>query len=130
MIFFYARVFDPNAKRYKDKSLQQYYRTSEVEKYRKYNKRILQVENGSFTPLVFSINGGIGKEANKYYSWIVKKLAEKRDGPYSVTMSWIRRKISSSMTKSIIMRICGSRQIKHEREKHNVEELASYSEAR
>ena len=40
------------------------------------------------------------------------------------------KKISFSMIKSVVMFICGSRSIKHEREKHNVEELASYSEVR
>ena len=72
----------------------------------------------------------MGKEANKYYSRIAKKLTEKRDVPYSVMIPWTRRKTSFSMSKSIIMRICGCRSIKHEREKHNVEELASYSKAR
>ena len=41
------------------------------------NERILQVENESFTPLVFSVNGGMGKEANKCYSGIAEKLAKK-----------------------------------------------------
>ena len=62
----------------------------------------------------------MGKEANKCYSWIAEKLVEKRDEPYSLMMSCIRRKISFSMMKSIIMCICGSRSIKHEPEKHNV----------
>ena len=48
-----------------------------MEKKRKYNERILQVENESFTPLVFSVNGGMGKEANKCYSVIAEKLAKK-----------------------------------------------------
>ena len=29
-------------------------------KKREYNERILEVENGSFTPLVFGTNGGMG----------------------------------------------------------------------
>ena len=90
--FFDVRVFDPNAKRYECKTLQQCYREDEMEKKRKYNERIFQDEYGSFTPLVFSVNGGTGKEANKCYSRIAVKLAEKRDEPYSVMMSWIRRK--------------------------------------
>ena len=57
MEFYDVMVFDPNAKRYESKSLQQCYRTNEMEK-----KRILQVQNGIFTPLVFSINGGMGKK--------------------------------------------------------------------
>ena len=51
-----------------------------MEKKRKYNEHILQVENASFTRLAFSVNGGkIGKEASKCYSRIAKKLAEKQD---------------------------------------------------
>ena len=79
MAVFDVRGFDPNAKRYEGKTLQQCYRTNEMEKKRKYNERILRVENGSFGPLVLSVNGGMGKEANKCCSWIAKKLAEKRD---------------------------------------------------
>ena len=45
-------------------------------------------------------------------------------------MSWIQRKMSFSMMKSVFMCICGSRPIKHEQEKQNVEESASDSEAR
>ena len=56
-------------------------------------KNILQVENGNFTSLVFLVNGGMGKEANKCYCRIAEKLAEKWDEPYSVMMSWIQRKI-------------------------------------
>ena len=73
MVFFDVRVFDPNAMRYQGKSLQQCYMTNEVEKKRKYDQRILQVKNESFTQLVFPINGRMGKEANKCYSRIAKK---------------------------------------------------------
>ena len=45
-------------------------------------------------------------------------------------MPRILKKISFSMIKSIITCIYGNRSIRHEREKHNVEKLASYSEAR
>ena len=51
--FFGVTVFDPNAKRYEGKTLQQVYRTNEMVKVRKYNENILQVENGIFTLLVF-----------------------------------------------------------------------------
>ena len=74
MIFFDIRVFDSNAKWYEAKTRLSCYRTNEMEKKRKCNERIWQVENGSFTPLVFSINGGMGKKANKYYSQIAEKL--------------------------------------------------------
>ena len=109
MAFFDARVFDPNAKRYESRRLQKCYGTNEMEKKRKYNERIQQVEKVSFIPLVFSINGGMEKEADKCYSWTAKKLAEKRDEPYSMVISWIRERTSFSMMKSIIMCIRRSR---------------------
>ena len=59
---FYSNVNQPN----------------EMEKKRNYKELTLQVENGSFISLVFSINGGMGKEASKCYSRINKKLAEKK----------------------------------------------------
>ena len=37
-------------------------------KKRKYNENILRGEDGSFTPLVFTINGGMGKETIKVLS--------------------------------------------------------------
>ena len=90
--FFNVKVLEPNTKRYEGKTLQQYYRTNEMGKKRKYNERILQVENGSFTSLAFSANGGMGKEANKCYSRIAENLTEKRDEPYSVIMYGLEEK--------------------------------------
>ena len=86
-----VKVFDPNAKRHSAQILQRCYISNEKEKKHQPNMRALQVENGSFTPLVFSINGGMGMEASKYYSRIAEILYENCDEPYSLTMSWIRR---------------------------------------
>ena len=46
-------VFDPNACRYRNKSLQQCYVMNEQKKKRAYNERILQIDHGTFTPLLF-----------------------------------------------------------------------------
>ena len=62
MAFFDVRVFDLNAKWYEGKTRLSCYRTNEMEKKRKCNERILQVENRSFTSLVFLINSGMGKK--------------------------------------------------------------------
>ena len=88
--FFDITVFNQNVNRYKGKTIQQCYTANEMEKKQKSNECILQAENGSFTLLVFSVNGGLGNEANKCYSRIAKKLVEKRDKPYSVMTSPFR----------------------------------------
>ena len=51
--FLDVRVFDLNAQRHKNLELQKCYKRNEDEKKRMYNERILQVENATFTPLVF-----------------------------------------------------------------------------
>ena len=63
--FFDTRVFDPNAKRYFDSALPLCYARKEKEKKRQYNERVLQIEHGSFTSLVFSIYGGMSRKCSK-----------------------------------------------------------------
>ena len=51
---FDVRVFHPNAESYKDLTIQQLYRKHEDEKKRLYANRVLEVKQGTFTPLVFT----------------------------------------------------------------------------
>ena len=76
--FLDIRVFDPNACRQSNSSLSQCYATNEKEKKRNYNQRILQVEQGTFSPLVFSIYGDLGRECQAFYSRLRELLVEKR----------------------------------------------------
>ena len=54
VVFFDIRVFNPNAARYQNQSVPRTYKANEREKKKTYNKRILEIEHGIFTPLVFS----------------------------------------------------------------------------
>ena len=66
--FFNVRVFDPNACRYLNKSLQQCYAMNEHEKKRSYNERVLQVDHGTFIHLLFSIYGSMERECNVLFT--------------------------------------------------------------
>ena len=81
--FFDIRVFNPMARRYESQELNKAYEINEREKKRQYNERILQVEHGSFTPLVMTALGGMGREASKFYSRLSESIAEKRKERYS-----------------------------------------------
>ena len=94
-----------------NQSLKKTYEINEKEKKRAYNERVQEIEHGSFTPIVMSANGRMARECSKFYSHISKMIAEKRDQPYSVIASWIRRKISFSLIRSIGMCIRGSRSV-------------------
>ena len=78
LAFFDIRVFNPMAKRYANQILKKSYETNEVEKKRKYNKRLMQIEHGTFTPLVFSSTGGMGREASKVFGRVAEAIAEKK----------------------------------------------------
>ena len=54
-------VCHPNVVSHRDLEPQQIYRIHENEKQRIYSRRVLEIEHGTFTPLVFTITGGMGK---------------------------------------------------------------------
>ena len=107
--FFDIRVFYTNATRYANQSLQQCYASNDNEKKRKYNNRVMNVEQRCFTPLAFSANGGMGHECKKFYSVLAEMITIKRKQEYCITMSWLRRKISFSVMRSILLCIRRSR---------------------
>ena len=78
MAFFDVRVFNPNARRYVKQEPSKRYQINEKEKKRFYNERIMQVEQGTFTPLVISVTRGMGRESSKFYSRLSELISEKR----------------------------------------------------
>ena len=111
MAFLDVIVFNPNTKRYANKELSKAYEIDEKEKKKTYNERILQVEHGSFTPLVMSATGGMSRECKKFYSRLAEVISKKRKTNYNLTITWIPRKIAFSLIKSIGICICGSRSV-------------------
>ena len=107
--FFDVRVFDPNARSYQNQSLSQAYRANELEKKRHYNERVREIEHGTFTPLVFSVHGGMGQECKAFYKRLCSLLSEKRGENYSIVSSWVRTRTSFSLLRSALMAIRGTR---------------------
>ena len=79
--YFDIRVCHPHADSNKDLTLKQLYKQQENEKKRKYASRILEYEQGTFTPLVFSTTGGMGEECARYNARLAELLAIKKDWP-------------------------------------------------
>jgi hypothetical protein len=95
------RIFNPLARSYKTRSLEAAYRQNENEKKRAYNQRVVEVEHGSFMPLVFSALGGMSKECERFYKQLAMKLSEKQDTPFSVVMNYVRTIINFSLLRAI-----------------------------
>ncbi len=100
--YFDVRILNPNAPSYRGTKLSACYRRHEREKRRAYEQRILEVEQGSFTPLVFSTSGGMGRGATVAYKHLASLISIKREQPYSTVMSWLRCRLSFSLLRSTI----------------------------
>jgi hypothetical protein len=70
-----VRVFNPSAKSNRLTSLQAAYKRHEQEKKRHYEERIREVEHVTFTPLVLSTTGEMGKAAAVFYKRLVSMLS-------------------------------------------------------
>ena len=111
MAFYDVRVFNPLAKRYRNIPLPKCYQVNEKEKKVKYNNRIIEIEHGTLTPLVFSATGGMGRECEKFFARLSIKVAEKRNVEYGKVTAWIRRKLSFALVRTAHMCIRGSRDV-------------------
>ena len=104
-----VRVFNPCARSNRQAILQSAYRRHEQEKKRRYNQRIRDVEYSTFTPLVLSTTGGMGRAATTFYRRLAAMLSEIRDVPYSKMIGWIRCHLSFALLRASIMSVMGVR---------------------
>ena len=107
--FFDVRIFNPFAPTHVNKDLNSVFRSNEKEKKRSYGRRVVEVEHGSFTPLVFTPYGGYGFETTKAIAVLINKLSEKRDFDRSLIGQWVNAKVSFELLRSAILCIRGSR---------------------
>ena len=107
--FLDVRIMHPNAPSYREKDIQQVYRQHEQEKKRTYNERIIQVEKGSFTPIVLSTFGGMGLEAERFHKRIAQLIAAKRKDDYPSVINYIRTRLRFCLLKSVLVSLRGVR---------------------
>ena len=103
------RVFNPFAPSNRHSNQSTSYRKHENEKKREYEQRILNIEHATFSPIVMSCTGGLGRIATSTYKCLASLLAEKWNQAYSLTMSWLRCRISFLLLTSSIQALCDSR---------------------
>ena len=55
-------------------------------------RRVLEVEQASFTPLVFTTTGGMGRECLRYHSRLAELISIKKGEDYAKTLTWLEEK--------------------------------------
>ncbi|CAH3135422.1 unnamed protein product, partial [Porites lobata] len=106
---FDVRVCHPNADSYRELSPKQIFQLHENEKKRQYSRRVLEVEQGTFTPLVFTSTGGMADECKRFHSRLAELLALKKGDDYATIISWIRAKVSFAILRSALLCLRGTR---------------------
>ena len=75
----------------------------------KYNSRVMTVEKGTFTPLVYSTFGGCGPQATRYHKRIAELISKKRNEEYHHVINHIRVRVRFSLLRSALVAIRGER---------------------
>ena len=105
------RVTNADCASQQNSSIKSILKKHEQEKKRGYNRRVMEVEHGSFTPLVFTTTGVMGHECSVYHKNLAEKLSEKKDEPYSEIMRYLRVKLSFFALKATLLCLRGSRSV-------------------
>ena len=98
-----CKGFDPIANRYLNATSSRCHEINEKVKKPNCNNRILQIEHRTFTPLVFSIYGSMGRECTKFYSKLAELLSDKRKESKSLTVNWLRTKVCFGLLNSCLL---------------------------
>ena len=98
-----------NSKCNQGKEISTIFKEQEEEKRWKYQQRVLDVEMGSFTPLILRTSGGMGADCNCFLKRLAEKLSEKNKEPYHITITWTRTLLSFDILRSVHTCLRGSR---------------------
>ena len=98
-----------NAESQRDLPTDVIFHRHQQEKKRSYNQRCIEVENGTFTPLVFGTNRGVGSKCSMFLATLTEKLSVVRGEDVNVTMEWLRAKLSFEVLKSALLCVRGSK---------------------
>ena len=108
--FFDVRVTHPSASLLSRSDVLAQLSRNEAQKKRAYLQRVIDVERGTFTPLVFATNGMCASECSRALKNIVQLIVEKQpELSYAMVMSHLRCRISFILLRWLITCFRGCR---------------------
>ena len=107
--YFDVRIFHPFASSYSSRDLADLFRQHENQKRGQYQERIVNVDGGSFTPLVFTTTGAAAPDSERCLRCLAGRLSQRDQRPYSSEMAWLRCRLSFALIRSAVMCVRGSR---------------------
>ena len=107
--FFDVHVTHVNSQSNQGKHTFTIFKEQENEKKRKYNQRVMDVEMGTFTPVVFGTNRGMGLDCQNFLRTLANNLSSKNKEPCASVISWLRIQLSFSVLRTVHRCVRGSR---------------------
>ena len=68
----------------------------------------MNIEQGTFTPLVCSTSGGLGNKCQTFCRQLANKIATKTNDKYEKVLRWIRCRLSFIVVKAALLCLRGS----------------------
>ena len=122
--FFDVRVTHPTAASHLKKSMEALYRENENEKKRAYNDRVMNIEKGAFTPLVFSTTGGMGPECTRLNKQLAELISQKTGEVYAHVMRHLRTRLRFALLRATLVAVRGYRGQKGRSEEIEIEDIS------
>ena len=107
--YFDVRITNADCSSQQNTSIKSVLRKHELEKKRNYNRRVMEVEHGSFTPLIFTTTGVMGHECSKFHKSLAEKISVKQNEKYEDIIRYLRVKFSYLALKATLLCLRGSR---------------------
>ena len=118
--YFDIRITNPNSNSQVHQPIENILKRHETEKKRQYNSRVMNIEHGTFTPLIFALNGDVGNECSMFHKHIAERIATKSGDRYESVLTWIRCKLSFLVLRGAIR---GSRSHKNVQQTNVVDDF-------
>jgi len=114
--FFDVKVVSPLARSYCDMPTATLLDMCEKAKSREYRERILSVEHGDFSPLVFTTAGAMGPQCQIVIRRLAERMSERQSLPRSVVSGWLRCRLSFALLRTTLLCVRGTRRKTHNSE--------------
>ena len=107
------KIFHPNAASYAEKPLEKLLLQHEQQKKLEYNERIVNVDRGTFCPLVFTTAGAVSPECAEFLQRLCGMLAHLDRMQYAQIVWYVRCRLSLALLLAAIMCLRWSRSSYH-----------------
>ncbi len=114
--FYDVCVTNADCKSQRNSTVKSILRSHEQRKKREYNRRVIEVEHGTLTPLIFTTSGVMGQECLKFHKVLAEKLSSKSGERYDEVMRCMRVNISFLAVKGTLLCLRGSISFKQNKE--------------